>query len=122
MTKQLCRCFFAALIGTTTVFSATPASAQYLILTPTVVDNPSTQANQQTDVPAAVRPSLFRPFTDALGDFRRLPSRTNAGWLVVGLALAGGARMADRDLTEDFGGTRNRVFRPGATIGGMPFA
>jgi len=122
MTKQPLRWFFAAIVGATTAFSATPASAQYLMLTPTVVDGPSTVTNQQTDAAAGVRPSLFRPFTDTLRDFRRLPSVTNAEWLVAGLAVAASTRPADRDITEDFGGTRNRVFRPGATIGGMPFA
>src|SRR5262249_33106061 len=99
MTRQSLRWLFAAIVGTTTAFSATPASAQYLILTPTVLDNPSTLANQQTEAPAAVRPSLFRPFTDTLGDFRRLPSVTNVEWLVGGLAVAASTRPADRDVT-----------------------
>lgn len=114
---------FIAVFLAATVLGATSASAQYLDLTPTVVGTaqPLTTKNQETEWPAVTRPSLFRPFIDVLGDFRRLPNRTNAEFLVVGLALAAGAHRADADVTEDFGGTRHGFFRPGATIGGTPF-
>jgi membrane-associated phospholipid phosphatase len=121
MTKSDCRNFLAALAGVAVVLGATPASAQYLDLTPTVVGDVATKAQQATESPTFTRPSLFKPFTDVLGDFRRLPNRTNAAFLVVGLAAAAGAHRADRDVTEDFAGTRNGLFRPGATIGGTPF-
>jgi membrane-associated phospholipid phosphatase len=123
MTHKRCRSFLAALGTASTVFFATPASAQYLDLTPTVVGTaqPVASQNQGTEWPTLARPSLWRPFTDVLGDFRRLPNRTNAEFLVVGLALAAGAHSGDAEVTEDFGGTRNGFFRPGATIGGTPF-
>jgi len=126
MTKTVCRWVVAVFLGAAATLTATPASAQYLNLTPTVVDNVQKLADRAnrpptTDSPAFVRPSLFRPFTDVLGDVRRLPSRTNAEFLVAGLAAAAGAHTADADVTEDFGGTRNGLFRPGATIGGTPF-
>jgi membrane-associated phospholipid phosphatase len=122
MTKTDGRNFLAALIGVTVVLgAAAPASAQYLDLSPTVVDDVATKADQGTESATFTRPSLFKPFTEVLGDFRRLPTRTNAEFLVVGLAAAAGSHRADRDLTEDFGGTRAGLFRPGATIGGTPF-
>jgi hypothetical protein len=116
----------AAFLGTAAVLTATPASAQYLNLTPTIVDDVQKLTDQPnktptTDSPTFVRPSLVRPFLDVLGDFRRLPSRTNAEFLVAGLAAAAGAHQADADVTEDFGGTRNGFFRAGATVGGTPF-
>src|SRR5262245_44077110 len=108
MTKTACRCFLASFLTTATVLAATPAFAQYVDLTPTVVGEVATKAHQETEPATFTRPSLFKPFTDVLGDFRRLPNRTNAEFLVVGLAAAAGAHRADRDLTEDFGGTRNQ--------------
>jgi membrane-associated phospholipid phosphatase len=121
MTKTTCRSVLAAFLGVATVLGATPASAQYLNLTPTVVGELPVGPSQGTETVATPRPSLFKPFTDVLGDFRRLPSRTNAEFLVVGLVAAAGAHKADADVTEDFAGTRNGLFRPGATIGGTPF-
>ena len=121
MTRTDWRNLLAALFGVAVVLGATPASAQYLDLTPTVVDDVATKATQDTDPPPFTRPSLFKPFTDVLGDFRRLPNRTNAEFLVVGLVAAAGAHRADGDITQDFGGTRNGLFRAGATIGGTPF-
>ena len=122
MTNKLCT-LVATFITATTVLFATPAFAQYLDLTPTVVGTAPAvgSQNQRTEWPTFARPSLFRPFTDVLGDFRRLPNRTNAEFLVVGLAVAAGAHRADADVTEDFGGTRNGLFRAGATIGNTPF-
>jgi len=113
MTKTVCRCVVAAFLGSAAVLTATPASAQYVNLTPTVVGD--------VESPTFVRPSLFRPFTDVLGDFRRLPTTTNAEFLVAGLAAAAVSHRADADVIEDFGGTRSGLFRPGATIGGTPF-
>jgi membrane-associated phospholipid phosphatase len=121
MTKIACGRFLAALFTAATVLGAAPASAQYVNLTPTVVDDLPALANQEPQTATFTRPSLFKPFTDVLGDFRHLPDRTNAAFLVVGLAAAAGAHRADADVTEDFGGTRNGLFRPGATIGGTPF-
>src|SRR5258707_3538015 len=121
MTKIACRSFLAAFFGLATVLNAVPASAQYLNLTPTVVDDVPAVANQPAETFTAPRPSLFKPFTDALGDFRHLPDRTNAAFLVVGLAAAAGAHKAAADVTEDFGGTRNGLCRPGATSVGPPF-
>src|SRR5215471_21611826 len=126
MTKTVCKYVVAAFIGTAVALTATQASAQYLNLTPTVVDDGQKLTDQASktptgDSPTFVRPSLVRPFLDVLGDVRRLPSSTNAEFLVAGLAAAAGAHKADADLTEDFGGTRNGLFRPGATIGGTPF-
>jgi membrane-associated phospholipid phosphatase len=80
-----------------------------------------TPARQGVEPPEWVRPSLFRPFTDVLGDFRRLPSRENGEWLVLGIAAAAATHRADADVTEDFAGTQPRAFRAGATIGGTPF-
>jgi membrane-associated phospholipid phosphatase len=120
MTKTDGRSFLTALFGVAVLLGATPASAQYLNLTPTVVDDVPAAANHQADPFNTPRPSLFKPFTDVLGDFRHLPSRTNAQFLVVGLVAAAGVHKADGDVTEDFGGTRNGLFRPGATIGGTP--
>jgi membrane-associated phospholipid phosphatase len=123
ITLTVCKRVLAGIVATATVTMATPASAQYLDLTPTVVGTarPVQAQNQGPEWPTFARPSLFHPFTDVLGDLRRLPNRTNAEFLVVGLALAAGAHRADADVTEDFGGTRNAFFRPGATIGGTPF-
>ena len=96
MTKTDCRSFLAALFGVAVVLgAAAPASAQYLDLTPTVVDDVATKAKQGTESATFTRPSLFKPFTDILGDFRRLPTRTNAEFLVVGLAAAAGSHRAD---------------------------
>src|SRR6185369_4160954 len=99
MTNTCCRCFLAAFV-TTAVLLATPASAQYLDLTPTVVGTaqPLGTQRQGTEWPTFARPSLFRPFTDVLGDFHRLPNRTNAEFLVAGLAVAAGAHRADTDV------------------------
>jgi len=123
MTNKRCATSLATFMTATTVLFATPASAQYLDLTPTVVGTarPVQAQNQSAEWPTLARPSLIRPFTDVLGDIRRLPNRTNAEFLVVGLALAAGAHRADADVTEDFGGTRHTFFRPGATIGSTPF-
>jgi membrane-associated phospholipid phosphatase len=123
ITTTVCKRAIAAIVASVTMTVATPASAQYLDLTPTVVGTarPVQAQNQGPEWPTFARPSLFRPFTDVLGDLRHLPNRTNAEFLVVGLALAAGAHRADADVTEDFGGTRNALFRPGATIGGTPF-
>ena len=119
MTKATCSSFLAAFVGAITMLSATPASAQYLDLTPTVVGVLPANANQGAE--ATPRPPLFKPFTDALGDFRHLPTRSNAQWLVAGLAVAATAHAADREVTEDFAGTGKRTFRSGAVIGGTPF-
>lgn len=123
ITTILCKRLLAGIVATVSVMVAAPASAQYLELTPTVVGTAQPLATQKegAESPTVARPSLFRPFIDVLGDFRRLPNRTNAEFLVVGLALAAGAHGADAEVTEDFGGTRNAFFRPGATIGGTPF-
>jgi PAP2 superfamily protein len=126
MTKRLHRSILAALLGTSAVLGATPASAQYVNLTPTVVDDPTPQANpmDQSQINEPIpfeKPSLFRPFTDVLGDFRRLPSVSNAEWLVAGLAAAASTHQVDRQVTSDFAGTRNQLFRPGAIVGGTPF-
>ena len=126
MTKRLHRSILAALLGTSAFLGATPASAQYVNLTPTVVDDPTPQANQtdesQINEPIPFeKPTLFRPFTDVLGDFRRLPSVSNAEWLVAGIAAAASTHQVDRQVTADFAGTRNQLFRPGAIIGGTPF-
>ena len=123
ITLTVCKRVFTGTVATVLVAAATPASAQYLDLTPTVVGTapPLATQNSATDQPTIARPSLFQPLMDVVGDFRRLPNRTNAEFLIVGLALAAGAHKADADVTEDFGGTRTALFRPGATIGGTPF-
>ena len=116
--RTVCRSVRAALVCGVTVLAAAPASAQYLVLSPTVVDE-AAKTTQAAEAPTAVRPSLFQPFRQVLGDFRHLPTRSNAAWLVAGLAVAASARTADREVTEDFGG-RSRTFRPGAVIGSTP--
>jgi membrane-associated phospholipid phosphatase len=123
MTKTVCNGFLAALICAAGVLNSTAASAQSVDVTPTVVDYQTKLADQrQIDEPIPFeKPSLFRPFTDVLGDFRHLPNRTNAEFLVAGLVLAAGAHRADTEVTEDFAGTRTALFRPGAIIGGTPF-
>ena len=125
MTKPICRSFVAACLSAASVLVASPASAQYLNLTPTVVGDVEALAKRANESPAVEtrtfeRPSLIQPFTDVLGDFRRLPTTANAKFLVVGLVAAAASHRADTELTEDFGGTRNGLFRPGATIGGTP--
>jgi membrane-associated phospholipid phosphatase len=121
MTKAVSGRFLIVPFAIAVVLATRSASAQYVTLTPTVVDGASLQAHQPTDSSIVRRPSLVRPFLDVIGDFRRLPNRGNAEWLVGGLALAAGAHSADGDVTEDFGGMRNGLFRPGAVIGGTPF-
>ena len=77
MTKIACRSFLAAFFGLATVLNAVPASAQYLNLTPTVVDDVPAATDPPAEVFTAPRPSLFKPFTDVLRDFRHLPDRTH---------------------------------------------
>jgi membrane-associated phospholipid phosphatase len=67
------------------------------------------------------KPGLFRPFTDALGDLRYLPSRRNAEWLVAGVALAASAHAADRRVTNVFTSSSHTPYRPGSIVGGTPF-
>src|SRR5262245_42513027 len=94
-----------------------PASAQYLLLSPTLVDEPREASASQT--PPA-RPSLVRPFTDVLGDIRHLPQRGNLGWLVLGMGLAAGAHSADAEISRELSKSSTNTFRPGAIVGGTP--
>ena len=119
MTHTFCRSFVAAAVFVVAVLGSTPASAQYLMLTPTVVDDGAAKAAQEGS--PAVKPSLVRPFSEAVGDFRRLPNRTNAEWLIAGVALAASAHHADTKVTRHFGSTDSASYRPGAIIGGLPF-
>ena len=113
--------FLTAFVAAAAVLSAAPVSAQYLNLTPTVVNDAQTFVSEPGDTFAVARPSLFKPFTDALADFRRLPNRTNAEWLIAGVILAAGAHTADHDVTPRTSATRNGTFRAGPVIGGTPF-
>lgn len=67
-----------------------------------------------------VRPSLGRPFADALADIRRLPSWRNAAWFTVGLGAAAATLPADDTVSREFARTRTDSFRPGQFIGSTP--
>ena len=70
--------------------------------------------------PPEPRPSLMRPFVDAIGDLRRLPSWNSATWVGAGLGFAALAHPADRMLLREFAGARTRTFKAGAIVGGTP--
>jgi membrane-associated phospholipid phosphatase len=72
--------------------------------------------------PAFARPSLLKPFTQAIGDIGRLPSRDNATWLMVGAGAALGTHGADRSVSSKWSSTDTDAFRPGAILGGTPFS
>jgi membrane-associated phospholipid phosphatase len=126
MIETICRCSLAGLLCAGTILSATPASGQYVLLTPTVLDvaRPPADAPAVAQPPPAVprlRPSLLAPFVGALGDLRRVPASSNLAWLVVGMAGAATAHTGDAHITEHFANTRTPSFRPGSVIGGTPF-
>jgi membrane-associated phospholipid phosphatase len=108
-----------------TLLAAAPsAHAQYLLLSPTVVDE---GAGQHACLPASTstacespRPSLFRPFTDAVGDFKRLPTRENLNWLVLGMSVAATTHRADDSITASRRKASTEGFKAGAVIGGTP--
>jgi len=66
------------------------------------------------------QPSLLKPFVDGLADLRRLPSWSNAGWLVAGAMLAVAARPVDDSSSRTFSAARTSTLEPGAVVGGTP--
>jgi membrane-associated phospholipid phosphatase len=101
---------FAATTAVAILFLALPASAQ----------TPTTE-------PAAVQtdeiPSLGQVFTGTLSNFRNLPTRENARWLIVGGLGAAAAYPADRYTTRTLAGSDalHEPLEPGAVVGGTPF-
>ena len=79
---------------------------------------PSSAAPNETQ--AEARPSLLRPFADALTDIRRLSTRDNMNWLAVGLGAALVTHRADASIARNWPEQGSLTFKPGAIVGGTP--
>jgi len=101
----------AAITAVAVLSLVTPASAQAPATQPTPVQNDEI-------------PSLGEVFTGTLANFRNLPTRENAGWLLVGGLGAAAAYPADRYTTRTLAGSDalHEPLEPGAIVGGTPFA
>jgi membrane-associated phospholipid phosphatase len=107
--------------------SATPARAQTPSAPPSVVGADQSSAQ----VPAATTttadrdqvPSFGELLTGTFGNFKRLPSVSNLGWLTVGGVAAAAAHRADADATRVLAGSGglHEPFKAGAVLGGTPF-
>jgi len=70
---------------------------------------------------ALVLPSVSELFGGTVGDFKRLPSRSNATWLGLGIAAALFAHPGDARVTSSLGANHYQgTFKAGAQIGGVP--
>ena len=97
----------AVAIVVVTAGSAVPAAAQSV----------SVPAGRCADRPA---PSLI---SGTLHSVRQLPDKTSLAILSLGAAAAFGSHAADSEIIESAGSSRlDRMLKPGATIGGMPFS
>jgi membrane-associated phospholipid phosphatase len=89
---------------------ASPASAQ------TEAASPSVQNDEA--------PSLVEVFTGTVTNFRHLPTRENAVWLIVGGVAAAAASPLDANTTKTLAGNDalHEPLEAGAIVGGTPFA
>jgi membrane-associated phospholipid phosphatase len=95
---------------------ASPARAQS-------AEPASAAPEREAPAPAASpeRPPLFKPFTQILGDLKRLPTaQNNVDWLVGGLGAAMAVHYADRQVTQKFSLAVREPFEPGAFVGATP--
>ena len=87
-------------------------------------------AQPQTSEPAAIQtvqadevPSVSELFVGTLTNFRSLPSRSTAAWLIAATAGAAAAHPADSPATQTLAGSDalHEPLEPGAIVGSTPF-
>ena len=89
---------------------------------------PAASAQTQTTGSAAVQrddvPSLVEVFTGTVSNFRNLPTRENAAWLLVGGFGAAASHPLDSNTTTTLAGNGalHEPLEAGAVVGGTPFA
>ncbi len=100
------RYWSAVMFVVATVGYAAPAASQSVSL-------PERGCGQQASAPI---------LSGTLHGITRVPDKTSLAILALGTAGAVGAHAADSHVSESFhNGSLDRVLKPGATIGGMPF-
>lgn len=105
----------ALTVGIAVLSIALPAPAQAQTSEPAAAG----QTVQTVDVP-----SVGKIFTGTLTNFGRLPTRTNAEWLIVAALGAAVAHPADKHTTQTLAGNDalHEPLEAGAVIGSTPFA